>query len=331
MTDKKAQINECLKRVNDFRAIHDVPPLTLNRQLTAEAQKWAETLADKDCLEHSPKETRISGEGENLSGFTGNQDIVTAFDRWYAEEKDYDYKKNKFVSNAGNFTQLVWANTKEMGLGWAKSNTGWTYVCARFNPTGNIVVTPPGEEECMKENVKKPNRREAKSLKKQMEQLNFHTPTKDEISSFVAELNSIRSDHQVKALEHSKDLQKAAQKWADHLAKQDKPENSSEQDQGECLFSYSGPSFELKTALKVWYGGKEKYDFNNPGFKPGSGNFTQLVWADSKEMGIAASEAKSGKIYVVARFKPSGNIIMTPPGERETFNRNVLVRKAGSR
>ena len=109
--------------------------------------------------------------------------------RWYAEEKDYDYKKNKFVSNAGNFTQLVWANTKEMGLGWAKSNTGWTYVCARFNPTGNIVVTPPGEEECMKENVKKPNRREAKSLKKQMEQLNFHTPTKDEISSFVAELN----------------------------------------------------------------------------------------------------------------------------------------------
>jgi len=48
MTDKKAQINECLKRVNDFRAIHDVPPLTLNRQLTAEAQKWAETLADKE-------------------------------------------------------------------------------------------------------------------------------------------------------------------------------------------------------------------------------------------------------------------------------------------
>lgn len=42
----------------------------------------------------------------------------------------------------------------------------------------------------------------------------------------------------MKPLEHSKDLQKAAQKWADHLAKQDKPENSSEQDQGECLFSY---------------------------------------------------------------------------------------------
>lgn len=305
--------------------------MTLNRKLTDEAQKWAETLADKDCLEHSPKNTRTSGEGENLSGFTGDQPIVSAFDRWYAEEKDYDFKKNKFVSNAGNFTQLIWSDTKEMGLGWAKSNTGWTYVCARFNPTGNIVITPPGEQECMKQNVKKANRRDLKKIQKQMEDMNFHEPTPHEEKLFLEELNRLRNDHQVAPLKKSKDLQKAAQKWADHLAKQDKPENGGEQDQGECLFSYSGPNFDLNSALKVWYNGKENYDFNNPGFKPGSGNFTQLVWADSQEMGVAASEAKSGKIYVVARFKPSGNIIMTPPGEHETFNRNVKVRKAGGR
>ena len=91
----------------------------------------------------------------------------------------------------------------------------------------------------------------------------------------------------------------------------------------------------------MWYSGREKYDFNNPGFKPGAGNFTQLVWADSKKMGVGAAQAKryffrksgffsksfSGKIYVVARFQPSGNIIMTPPGEKETFNKNVLVKK----
>ena len=34
-----------------------------------------------------------------------------------------------------------------MGVGWAKSSTGWTYICARFDPTGNMVVTPPGEGE----------------------------------------------------------------------------------------------------------------------------------------------------------------------------------------
>ena len=75
---------------------------------------------------------------------------------------------NKFCGNAGNFTQLVWAETKEMGLGWAKSNTGWTYVCARFDPTGNIVITPPGEVECMKKNVKKPDRKGISCNKKEL-------------------------------------------------------------------------------------------------------------------------------------------------------------------
>ena len=60
--------------------------------------------------------TRISGQpfqqGENLFGFTGDQKISTAFDKWYAEEGEYDYKKNKYVSQAGNFTQLVWAGKR---------------------------------------------------------------------------------------------------------------------------------------------------------------------------------------------------------------------------
>ena len=45
-------------------------------------------------------------------GFTGDQKVVTAFDKWYAEEGEYDYKKNKYVSQAGNFTQLVWAGKR---------------------------------------------------------------------------------------------------------------------------------------------------------------------------------------------------------------------------
>jgi len=107
--DRKSQIKECLERVNEFRSIHDVVPLTINEKLNTEAQDWAKHLAEKDGLEHSPKDSRKNGKGENLFGFTGDQQIVTAFDKWYAEEDEYDYKKNKYVSSAGNFTQLVWA------------------------------------------------------------------------------------------------------------------------------------------------------------------------------------------------------------------------------
>ena len=86
--------------------------MKLSEKLNSEAQEWADKLADKDGLEHSTKESRKSGKGENLFGFTGDQKIVTAFDKWYAEEGEYDYKKNKYVSQAGNFTQLVWAGKR---------------------------------------------------------------------------------------------------------------------------------------------------------------------------------------------------------------------------
>jgi len=93
--DKKSQINgeskrinfcfsssnqlhysECLARVNEFRRIHDVDQVKINSKLSAEAQKWAETLALKDGLEHSDPESRINGKGENLSGFTGKRVLI---------------------------------------------------------------------------------------------------------------------------------------------------------------------------------------------------------------------------------------------------------------
>ena len=60
---------------------------------------------------------------------------------------------------------------------------------------------------------------------------------KSQITAFIS-LFRIRKSHQVCELEESKDLKKAAQKWAEKLAKQDKAENGNENDQGECLFSY---------------------------------------------------------------------------------------------
>lgn len=87
---------ECLARVNTFRTVHGVDELTLDKELCKKASEWAAKLAEKDGLEHSPRDFR-ENEGENLSGFTGNQPILSSIDRWYAEEKDYDYKVAKFA------------------------------------------------------------------------------------------------------------------------------------------------------------------------------------------------------------------------------------------
>ena len=52
-----------------------------------------------------------------------------------------------------------------------------------------MVVTPPGEEACMKQNVKKPNRRDAKKIAKQLEEKKFKEPGKDECKDFITEVN----------------------------------------------------------------------------------------------------------------------------------------------
>ena len=52
------------------------------------------------------------------------------------------------------------------------------------------------------------------------------------------------------------------------------------------------------------------YDFNRSEFSMETGHFTQVVWSDSQEFGIGkAAGEQNGMpcIFVVGRFKPSGN------------------------
>ena len=37
------------------------------------------------------------------------------------------------------------------------------------------------------------------------------------------------------------------------------------------------------------------------------GHFTQIVWKESKKLGIGKAQSSSGKIFVVANYDPAGN------------------------
>lgn len=74
----------------------------------------------------------------------------------------------------------------------------------------------------------------------------------------------------------------------------------------------------LNEAITAWYGGCQKYNFKNPSWQQGCGNFTQLVWAESKEVGVGAAESKIRFLYVLLRALT----ILKPPGPsffRESF------------
>lgn len=60
--------------------------------------------------------------------------------RWYDEVKNYDFDKGgpKAASNAyKHFSQLIWANTAELGVGTAVSKRYGFITVARYRPTGN--------------------------------------------------------------------------------------------------------------------------------------------------------------------------------------------------
>ena len=47
------------------------------------------------------------------------------------------------------------------------------------------------------------------------------------------------------------------------------------------------------------------------------GHFTQVVWKDSKKLGVGIAVSSSGGVYVVARYSPPGNVM-------NQFAENVL-------
>lgn len=149
MTD--AFTRQLLEAHNRYRDLHQAPPLIYDRELGRSAQRWADTIAKKDRLEHDPKcqDDRI---GENVAmkyssektDFSGS-DFT---DYWYSEIADYDFNAENQVK-CGHFTQVVWKATDRAGFGRAISASGKVYVVGRYSPGGNYInqfvknVAPP--------------------------------------------------------------------------------------------------------------------------------------------------------------------------------------------
>jgi len=135
-SDYKLFQKEMLDRHNHYRANHQASRLELNSELSKEAQKWAEHLLNIHCLQHSNLDA-----GENIAyKFTSGDERVTGAemtDMWYDEIKDYDFNNPGFSQGTGHFTQVVWENSKELGVGVATDGKGTCFAVANYKPAGN--------------------------------------------------------------------------------------------------------------------------------------------------------------------------------------------------
>lgn len=68
----------------------------------------------------------------------------------------------------------------------------------------------------------------------------------------------------------------------------------------------------------AWYQEIQFYDYNKPAYSANTGHFTQIVWKESKILGVGYASARHGrKMFVVAQYGPAGN-------HRFKFGNNVL-------
>jgi len=124
---------EILEAHNKYRKEVNVPPLIWSITLSEHAQEWA----NRGVIGHDPD---LVGEGENIwwgssCNLMGWSEMV---DSWGAEKKDFKNSPFDFNRKIGHYTQIIWANTTEVGCGQACKDGSQFFVC-RYSPAGNLI------------------------------------------------------------------------------------------------------------------------------------------------------------------------------------------------
>lgn len=168
---------DCLKTHNEYRARHGVPALKLSKKLCKHAEEWARILANRGVLIHRNN----SQYGENIfclwSSNASNNHVSgrEVVDSWYAEITQHVFHKEPTTLKTGHFTQVVWKESRELGVGMAKNRSGEIFVVANYDPPGNFIGSfeknvPPIMGENGRDSVERASVESAKSFEEELEE-----------------------------------------------------------------------------------------------------------------------------------------------------------------
>lgn len=135
---------------NKVRALVKVDKLSWSPRLAKYAHEWAEHLAvNKGCklIHRDCKDEFGNIFGENL--FWGSDasafNSLDASKSWYEEKLNYTYEPIGVskISEIGHYTQMVWKNTREVGVGIGYCKNGGLIIVASYFPAGNYIGEYP--------------------------------------------------------------------------------------------------------------------------------------------------------------------------------------------
>jgi pathogenesis-related protein 1 len=124
--------------------------LVWSSKLAAYAQEWANHLATENNCKMSHRKAPGQDErvyGENI--FWGSDGKffkpIDASVEWYSEIKLYKYTQvtEKNWEATGHYTQMIWDNSKEVGVGVSICPNGGIIIVANYYPAGNYLRQYP--------------------------------------------------------------------------------------------------------------------------------------------------------------------------------------------
>lgn len=138
------------------------------------------------------------------------------------------------------------------------------------------------------------------------------TPT-NKITEITDYVNAYRQKHNSPDLVWNANIALYSQNWSDYLLSHNLFKHSNTTIYGENLAYYKGYGTDFMSLLKMsiddWYNEISKYNFNIPGYSPGTGHFTTLVWKSCKSFGMGISiNATDNIAIIVYNCSPVSNV-----------------------
>lgn len=132
--------------------------------------------------------------------------------------------------------------------------------------------------------------------------------------------NYHRFQHGAEELSWSPMLAVEALHCAERIIRTGSMQSNDTNERGENIAMSSDRSFDVKAAIELWYSEEREYNYDSPAFSSFTRNFSQMIWKDCKEVGMALARSDDGElVVVVARYYPPGNVV-------GLFQNNVLPK-----
>lgn len=142
--------------------------------------------------------------------------------------------------------------------------------------------------------------------------------------------NELRAQHGAPPLKWSAECAAKAQLAADACAAKNTLFHShcKEYGHGQNAFGGTAGHYGAKEAVEAWYSELTNPGYNwdgrnSPNGNPGTGHFTQVVWKDAVEIGMACDATKKG--FIVANYWPAGN--MQGIYDKNVFKKGTSMQK----